>query len=255
LLYPFTYLHYFSGVGNLAAVFFFPIFMYLFRLGVTGAAISSVLSQYIVTFSMIWHLNKKTVLVMPKMENLQFTGYLKSGGFLLGRTLAAVLTVTLSTSMAAHQGPIAMAAHQICLQVWLSSSLLADAQASAGQALIANSFAKADYSRVKEITYYAIKSGLITGVSLAIILGISFGSFATLFTTDSHVLQIVRSGILFVSASQPITALAYIFDGLHYGVSDFRYAAISMMIVGALSSLFFCIMLLQFLVFLEFGLV
>lgn len=32
----------------------------------------------------------------------------------------------------------------------------------------------------------------------------------------------------FVSASQPFNALAYIFDGLHYGVSDFPYAAFSM---------------------------
>lgn len=32
----------------------------------------------------------------------------------------------------------------------------------------------------------------------------------------------------FVSASQPINALAFIFDGLHYGVSDFPYAAASM---------------------------
>lgn len=55
------------------------------------------------------------------------------GGFLLGRTLAAVLTITLSTSMAARLGPLAMAAHQICLQVWLSVSLLADAQAASGQ--------------------------------------------------------------------------------------------------------------------------
>lgn len=35
--------------------------------------------------------------------------------------------------MAARQGAIAMAAHQICLQVWLSMSLLADAQAASGQ--------------------------------------------------------------------------------------------------------------------------
>nr|GMC78356.1 protein DETOXIFICATION 45, chloroplastic isoform X1 [Ipomoea batatas] len=42
----------------------------------------------------------------------------------------------------------------------------------------------------------------------------------------------------FVSASQPINALAFIFDGLHYGVSDFAYAARSMMLVGALSSAF-----------------
>lgn len=55
------------------------------------------------------------------------------GGFLLGRTLAAVLTITLSTSMAARQGAFAMAAHQICLQIWLSTSLLADAQAASAQ--------------------------------------------------------------------------------------------------------------------------
>lgn len=224
------------GLGNLAAVFFFPILMYVFGLGVTGAAISTITSQYIVTIAMIWYLNKKTVLKLPKMEDLHFGGYLKSGGFLLGRTLAAVATVTLSTSMAARQGPIAMAAHQICLQVWLSSSLLADAQASAGQALIASSFSKRNYSRVKEITFYALKTGLITGVSLAVILGLSFGTLATLFTNDAEVLSIVRSGVLFVSASQPITALAYIYDGLHYGVSDFSFAACSMMLVGAMSS-------------------
>ncbi|CAH1413713.1 unnamed protein product [Lactuca virosa] len=226
------------GIGNLAAVFFFPILMYVFGLGVTGAAISTITSQYIVTIAMIWYLNKKTVLKLPKMEDLHFEGYLKSGGFLLGRTLAAVATVTLSTSMAARQGPIAMAAHQICLQVWLSSSLLADAQASAGQALIATSFSNRNYSRVKEITFYALKTGLITGVSLAIILGLSFGTLAKLFTNDAEVLSIVRSGVLFVSASQPITALAYIYDGLHYGVSDFSYAACSMMLVGAMSSVF-----------------
>ena len=55
------------------------------------------------------------------------------GGFLLGRTLASVMTVSFSTSMAARQGPIAMAAHQICLQVWLSISLLVDAVAGSAQ--------------------------------------------------------------------------------------------------------------------------
>ncbi|KAK4605226.1 hypothetical protein RGQ29_013331 [Quercus rubra] len=226
------------GLGNLSAVFLFPLLMYYFRLGVTGAAISTVVSQYIVTIMMIWYLNKRTVLSVPSAKSLHFGGYLKSGGFLLGRTLAAVLTITLSTSMAARLGPLAMAAHQICLQVWLSVSLLADAQAGSGQALIASALAKGDYSTVKEITYFALKTGLFTGISLAIILGVSFGSLATLFTNDSEVLGIVRSGLLFVSASQPINALAYIFDGLHYGISDFSYAAISMMVVGAISSAF-----------------
>ncbi|KAH9662442.1 protein DETOXIFICATION 45 [Citrus sinensis] len=226
------------GLGNFSAVFMFPMLMYYFKLGVTGAAISTVGSQYMVTLLMIWYLNKRTILSIPNMKNLHFGDYLRSGGYLLGRTLAAVMTITLSTSIAARQGALAMAAHQICLQVWLSVSMLADAQAASGQALIASSFAKGDYNTVKEITHFALKTGLFTGVTLAVILGASFNYLATLFTSDTQVLGIVRSGLLFVSASQPVTAVAYIFDGLHYGVSDFSYAAYSMMAVGAISSVF-----------------
>lgn len=84
--------------------------MYYFKLGVTGAAISTVVSQYvlyafipslgilfylfftshhakifscryIVAFLMIWNLNKRVVLLPPKMGSLQFGVYLKSGNF------------------------------------------------------------------------------------------------------------------------------------------------------------------------------
>ncbi|KAI4297853.1 hypothetical protein L6164_037716 [Bauhinia variegata] len=226
------------GIGNLSAVFLFPILMYYFQLGVTGAVISTVLSQYIVTLLMMWYLNKRAVLLPPKMGSLQFGSYMKSGGFLIGRTLAVLATITLGTSMAARQGPVAMAAHQICLQVWFAVSLLTDALATSGQALIASSLSRGEYKIVKEITYFVLRIGLFTGITLTAILGASFGSLATLFTKDAEVLQVVRSGVLFVSASQPFNALAYIFDGLHYGVSDFPYAAFSMVLVGAVSSTF-----------------
>jgi len=41
--------------------------------------------------------------------------------------------VTLSASLAARLGPIPMAAFQTCLQVWMTSSLLADGLAVAIQ--------------------------------------------------------------------------------------------------------------------------
>lgn len=91
---------------------------------------------------------------------------------------------------------------------------------------------------MKDVTDYVLKIGLFTGVFLSAILGVSFGSLATVFTKDAEVLGIVRTGVLFVSASQPLNALAFIFDGLHYGVSDFPYAAFSMMISGAICSTF-----------------
>jgi len=41
--------------------------------------------------------------------------------------------VTLAASLAARKGPTSMAAFQVCLQIWLAVSLLADGLAVAGQ--------------------------------------------------------------------------------------------------------------------------
>lgn len=49
------------------------------------------------------------------------------------RVIAVTFCVTLSASLAARQGPTSMAAFQVCLQVWLATSLLADGLAVAGQ--------------------------------------------------------------------------------------------------------------------------
>ncbi|KAL2966085.1 hypothetical protein AAZX31_16G096500 [Glycine max] len=45
--------------------------------------------------------------------------------------------VTLAASLAARQRPTSMAAFQVCLQVWLAMSLLADGLAVAGQVVVA----------------------------------------------------------------------------------------------------------------------
>ncbi|BAT09273.1 protein DETOXIFICATION 45, chloroplastic isoform X1 [Oryza sativa Japonica Group] len=228
----------YSGLGNISAVLLLPFLVYSLNLGLNGAALATIASQYLGMFLLLWSLSKRAVLLPPKIEDLDFVGYIKSGGMLLGRTLSVLITMTLGTAMAARQGTIAMAAHQICLQVWLAVSLLSDALAVSAQALIASSFAKLDYEKVKEVTYYVLKIGLLVGAALALLLFASFGRIAELFSKDPMVLQIVGSGVLFVSASQPINALAFIFDGLHFGVSDFSYSASSMITVGAISSLF-----------------
>lgn len=73
---------------------------------------------------------------------------------------------------------------------------------------------------------------------MSIILFFGFGAFSSLFSTDSEVLDVAWSGIWFVAGSQPVNALAFVIDGIYYGVSDFGYAAYSMVLVGLVSSTF-----------------
>ena len=55
------------------------------------------------------------------------------GSMLLVRVIAVTFCVTLAASLAARQGSTSMAAFQVCLQIWLATSLLADGLAVAGQ--------------------------------------------------------------------------------------------------------------------------
>uniref|UniRef100_A0A453QEU3 Polysaccharide biosynthesis protein C-terminal domain-containing protein n=1 Tax=Aegilops tauschii subsp. strangulata TaxID=200361 RepID=A0A453QEU3_AEGTS len=69
----------FIGLGNLSAVVLLPLLIYGFKLGITGAAISTIASQYIIAILLMWSLSKRAVLLPPKMDQLEFGGYLKSG--------------------------------------------------------------------------------------------------------------------------------------------------------------------------------
>ncbi|XP_031386683.1 protein DETOXIFICATION 44, chloroplastic [Punica granatum] len=226
------------GVGNLLNAVLDPILIFLFSLGIGGAAIATVISEYLIALILLWKMNDEVLLISPNVDGGIVVRYLKSGGLLIGRTLAVIGTMTLATSLAAREGPIPMAGYQICTQVWLAVSLLTDALAIAGQALLARGYSQGNYKQAREVVYMVLQIGVATGVSLAAILFLGFGAFSRLFTGESEVLEIAWSGILFVAGSQPVNAVAFVIDGLYYGVSDFGYAAYSMVLVGLVSSAF-----------------
>lgn len=64
-----------------------------------------------------------------------------------------LLTMTLATSMAAREGPIPMAGYQICVEVWLTLSLLSDALALAGQALLAAGYSQGNYEQARQVVF------------------------------------------------------------------------------------------------------
>jgi Na+-driven multidrug efflux pump len=63
---------------------------------------------------------------------------------------------------------------------------------------------------------------------MALLLGLGMPAVSRLFSADAGVLLVMSNLIPFVAATQPINSLAFVFDGLHYGASDFAYAAYSM---------------------------
>ncbi|CAI0412696.1 unnamed protein product [Linum tenue] len=200
-----------------------------------GAAISHIISQYLISIILLWKLIAQVDLVPPSIRHLQFGRFLKNGFLLLMRVVAVTFCVTLSASLAARQGPTSMAAFQICLQVWMATSLLADGLAVAGQAIIAGAFAQKDFERATATASRVLQLGWLLGLVLALVLGLGLTFGARIFTNDVDVLHLIGIGIPFVAGTQPINALAFVFDGVNFGASDFGYAAYSMVLVAIFS--------------------
>ncbi|XP_027173281.1 protein DETOXIFICATION 42-like [Coffea eugenioides] len=226
---------YATMIGDLTNIILDPIFIFLFGLGVTGAAIAHVISQYFISLILMWRLMSEVDLLAPSIKDLQLGRFLKNGFLLLLRVIAATFCVTLAASLAARVGSTSMAAFQVCLQVWLATSLLADGLAVSGQAILASAFAKNDYERATTTASRVLQLGLVLGLVLSLIVIVILKYASTIFTADINVLHLLSLGIPFVVVTQPINSVAFVFDGINYGASDFSYSAYSMISVAAVS--------------------
>ncbi|KAI4386253.1 hypothetical protein MLD38_004199 [Melastoma candidum] len=222
-------------VGDVMNAILDPILMFVFRLGVRGAAIAHILSQYLICIILLWRLMQEIYLLPPCAKHLQLGRFLSNGFLLLMRVVAVTFCVTLAASMAARLGPTSMAAFQVCLQIWLATSLLADGLAVAGQAILASAFAKRDIDRASAAASRVLQLGLVLGLLLALVLGTSMHFGVKLFSRDPDVLRVIAVGIPFITATQPINVLAFVFDGINFGASDFTYSAYSMVVVAIFS--------------------
>lgn len=155
------------------------------------------------------------------------------------RTLALVASLGAVTAFAARlHDPYELAAHAILLQLWSLVSYGVDGFAYATETTVGAWLGRGDRKRAWASAVASIAWG--TGLSLA------FAAFywaaadwlGGVFTKDLLVRRVVREMTAVVAVSQPINALAYIFDGILIGATDTRYLRNAMFVSSGVFALF-----------------
>ncbi|KAJ3702877.1 hypothetical protein LUZ61_006582 [Rhynchospora tenuis] len=226
---------YATVIGDIMNIILEAIMVFGFRMGVTGAATAHAISQYLITLILFIKLIHRVNIIPPSIKSLKFGRFLGCGFMLLARVIAVTGCVTLATSLAARHGDTIMAAFQISNQVWMSTSLLADGLAVAGQAIIATSFARSDYYKVAVSTARVLQFSIVLGLCLTALLGIFLRYGAGIFGKDAGVIAVVHQSIPFVAGLQTVNSVAFVFDGINFGASDYTFSAYSMVAVATVS--------------------
>jgi MATE family multidrug resistance protein len=191
------------------------------RLGIFGAGLASVISQWI---GALW----ATGVVFRR---LGFPHRIRMGDFLrilqIGRDLfirTGLLTAffIFTTRTATRIGPDAGAAHQAIRQVWVFTALFLDAYAITGQSLIGFFIGPGRREQARHVARLVCGWSAATGVILSAAMWLGQDVVVRLLLPPSAI-DIFFSAWLIVAISQPINALAFATDGIHWGTGDFRF--------------------------------
>jgi MATE family multidrug resistance protein len=189
--------------------------------GIAGAAAASAASQWI---GAAWALHRVH-------RRLGFTRHIQLGDLrrllrvgldLFVRTGALTLFLLIATRAATRLGPDAGAAHQAIRQVWVFTALFLDASAITAQSLIGWYVGSGRIADARRVAAFVCRWSLLAGVLLAVAM-LGGRQTVALLLVPASAQALFFPAWAVAAISQPIGALAFATDGIHWGTGDFRY--------------------------------
>ncbi len=190
-------------------------------LDITGAALASVISQWIGALLVLWRVSH----VFGFSRDVNWRGaldLLKIGADLFIRTSMLMLFVLLTTRLATQAGAEEGAAHQAIRQFFIFSALFLDAFGVTVQSLVGYFIGANDVREAKRVVRLGLGWAIGTGCAMTIAMLLGENFIAQLLVPE-EAWSLFRPAWRVAALSQPINAATFLTDGAHWGTGDYRY--------------------------------
>lgn len=191
------------------------------ELGIGGAALASTISQWLGALCCVFVVQRKMSFT-PRVKISDIRRLLKIGRDMFIRTGSLILFLLLATRSATLLGSDAGAAHQAIRQVWVFTNLFLDASAVTAQSIVGFYFGSGHIEDARKAAQKVCLWSIVIGVSLLIAMLIGTEFIAALLVPASGLLLYYPAWVT-AALFQPVAALAFVTDGIHWGVGDFRF--------------------------------
>lgn len=228
-----------------------PLFIFTFGFGASGAALGTLIAQYIAVVPLVMALNRKVKIdLFGQLKELKSTlvAYLEAGSYVLFRTLGKVLAYSVCARETALLGPVAAAAYNLTFQLGFATTQICESVAVAVQTLLAREISD-DKSRPKKLRCIAVRhlingSILIGGgvaTALSLVTYIQRVSVMNGLTSNPAVRETALAIFPAVLATQVLKGLAYPVNGISMGGLDWKFTMIAMWVAN-----FVCVGMIKF---------
>ncbi|MFD1214312.1 MATE family efflux transporter, partial [Arthrobacter sp. GCM10027362] len=218
-----------SGAGFLANIGINLLLVYGLGMSVAGSALGTSLAQWgmaAVYLAILYRLAARYgVPLRPRWAGIRNTAHV--GSWLMLRTVSMRLALLATVFVAAAQGEVSLAGHQLVMTMYSFLAFALDAIAIAAQALIGKELGASQTAAVRALTRRMILWGVGFGAVTGALLAAAAPFAGWLFTTDAAVVQAVTAGLWLLAASQPVCGFVFVLDGVLIGAGDAKYLAVA----------------------------
>ena len=146
------------------------------------------------------------------------------------RSMGAMILYSLLTRTAAEMGAIALAAHQVTLQLWWLLSWLPEPMVVAAQTLVARDAIDRPW-RVPKLVKVLYGMALAMGVAVGLVMAVALTTpaIASAFVADASVQKLLLTTAPWAVLSQYICPLATVSDGVSVGWGDYNHLPITIL--------------------------
>lgn len=200
-------------------------------LGVAGAGLASSLAQWLGALWMLRAVGRRVGLSRHVSLRDGFR-LLRVGRDLVIRSASLTFFVLFATRVATQMGAEAGAAHQVIRQVWFFTALISESLATSAQSLVGYFFGAGQREYAKRVavstTIFSLGAGF---VMLGLMLAATPIARSALMPADA--LAAFHAAWIIAALSQPLSALAFVTDGIHWGTGDYRFLRNAMLTATA----------------------
>ena len=217
-----------AGVNGLNLVLD-PLLIFTLGLGLEGAAVATVIAQYVGAVWFLWLIRSRRMASRPRnfkdsLPSLLALG--RNGALLTMRTGLLLAAFTVAASTATRQGAEAIAAHQLVAQLFLLSAMLADSFAIAAQAMVGETAGQGELGPLNALSKRLVLWGVVAGLALAVFVAVGRYALALLATAPEVADLTIEAGGI-AAAMEPVAALVFVADGIFLGLLAFGTMVIS----------------------------
>jgi putative MATE family efflux protein len=195
-------------------------FVFWLHAGLAGSAWGTVAAQ-VLAAAAYGYASSRSPYPPGRPARADVAAVLRDGHRLSVRTIALGVVPLAATAVTARLGPVPLAGQQVAYRLWAMLSLATDALAVPAQVFISAELGRGDRGAAERAARRTLVLGLAFGCGLAVVTA-ALALFApAVFTADPAVRHAAVVGLLWSAPTQPLAAVAFVYDGVILGLGDY----------------------------------